>query len=106
MHMLSGSDRETSQVAEAGVDPVAMVDYDRSPVTTEIVREPNHAIRRGKYRLPDRSGNVHACVEGTLAIEGINTFAKRSVHLDLNRPEVGGGMSSQQFSGRGVAGNS
>ncbi len=103
MHVLSRSNRETGQVAEAGVDTMTMIDHYRSSITAKIIRELNLAICRGKHRLSYSGRDVYTCVESALSVEGVNTLAKRASDLTFHRPKIGRGICAQPVGGGRVA---
>src|SRR4030095_4290984 len=103
MDVLPGADCEGGQVTEASVDSVSVINHDRFSVTAKIICELDHAVRRSKDRLPHRSGDVHAGVEGALSVEWIDALAEGSSDLAFHRPEIRGGICAQPISSCGIA---
>src|SRR5579863_9674861 len=74
--LLACSDREIGQVAVAGGDAVAVIENNGAAVAAHEVGEFDDAVGGRDHRLAHGSGNIHAGVECTFAVEGINALAE------------------------------
>src|SRR5205823_11435646 len=84
-------------------DTVAVIDLDGSAITTQLIAEYHHSIRRGNHWSAVAAANIHAAVESSLTVEGIDPLPETCRHLAIHGPEVGRGVRLEPVRCRGIA---
>src|ERR1700733_9864527 len=88
-YILSGNYRIAGQMPVARRDAVAVVQRDRSAVSSHEVGEHYHTVGRSHHWLPIRSRYIDSTMKCALTVERINSLSKRTRNRTFHRPKVG-----------------